>query len=88
MGGTTVAVINCGSSSIKYDVFNVSDRVKLASGLVEKIGSADSHLRQRRRQPDGTFEEQNYTKPLANHREGFDWMASGLLAAARTSPRR
>jgi acetate kinase len=76
MGGTTVAVINCGSSSIKYDVFNVSDRVKLASGLVEKIGSADSHLRQRRRQPDGTFEEQNYTKPLANHREGFDWMAS------------
>ncbi len=74
--GTTVAVINCGSSSIKYDLFNVSDRVKLASGLVERIGSADGHLLQRRRRPDGTFEEQNYTKPLANHREGFELMAS------------
>jgi acetate kinase len=74
--GRTVAVINCGSSSIKYDLFNVSDSVKLASGLVEKIGGADSHLRQRRRQPDGTFEERNHRKPLANHREGFDWMAS------------
>ena len=76
MRGSTVAVINCGSSSIKYELFNISERVKLASGLVEKIGSPDSHLVQRLRQPDGTFDEQNYTKPLANHREGFDLLAS------------
>jgi len=71
-----VAVINCGSSSIKYEVFDVGECVMLATGLIEKIGSADSRLRQRRRKADGTFDEQNHTKPLADHRAGFDFMAS------------
>jgi acetate kinase len=71
-----VAVINCGSSSIKYEVFDVRDCVMLATGLVEKIGSADGRLRQRRRKADGTFEERNDTRPLADHGEGFDLMAS------------
>jgi acetate kinase len=69
-----VAVINCGSSSIKYEVFDARDFVMLATGLIEKIGSADSRLRQRRLQADGTFDEQIHTKPLANHREAFDLM--------------
>jgi acetate kinase len=71
-----VAVINCGSSSIKYEVFDARDFVMLATGLIEKIGSPDGRLRQRRLKADGTFDEQNYTKPLANHREAFDLMAS------------
>ncbi len=71
-----VAVVNCGSSSIKYEVFDEKECVMLATGLIEKIGSADGHLRQRRLKTDGTFDEQNYTKPLADHREGFDLMAS------------
>jgi len=71
-----VAVVNCGSSSIKYEVFDVTECVRLATGLIEKIGSRDSHFLQRRRKADGTFEEQSYTKPLADHREGFDFIAS------------
>ena len=47
----------------------------LATGLIEKIGSSEGRLRQRRRKADGTFEEQVYSKPLADHREGFDFMA-------------
>jgi acetate kinase len=70
-----VAVVNCGSSSIKYEVFDVSGGSRLATGLIEKIGSGDSRLAQRRRQADGTFAEQDYTQPLANHREAFDFMA-------------
>ena len=69
-----VAVINCGSSSIKYEVFDVRECVMLASGLVEKIGGRDSRLRQRKRKADGTFEEQSFTKALADHREGFAFM--------------
>jgi acetate kinase len=69
-----VAVINCGSSSIKYEVFHTGDRVMLASGLVEKIGSSDSSLRQRKRKANGSYEEQSFTTPLKDHREGFAFM--------------
>ena len=69
--GTKVGVINCGSSSIKYEVFDRRERIKLATGLVERIGSAEGRMRQSRRQADGTFIEQIYTKPLADHREAF-----------------
>jgi acetate kinase len=71
-----VAVINSGSSSIKYEVFDAGDFSMLASGLIEKIGGADGRLKQRRLRADGAFDEQIHTKPLANHREAFDLMAS------------
>lgn len=70
-----VAVINCGSSSIKYEVFGLPDLVMLAAGLIEKIGGNEGCLRQRRRQADGTFDEHVYSKRLADHRDGFDFMA-------------
>lgn len=70
-----VAVINCGSSSIKYEVFSSKGLVMLASGLIEKIGSDDSCLRQRKRRDNGSFEEHIHTKPLKGHREGFEFMA-------------
>ncbi len=68
--------INCGSSSIKYEVFNAPDFVMLASGLVEKIGSGEGRLRQKRRNADGTFEEKVLSKRVADHREGFELMAN------------
>ena len=71
-----VAVINSGSSSIKYEVFDAGDLTTLATGLIEKIGSSEGSLRQRRLKADGTFDEQIHQKPLANHREAFDLMAS------------
>ena len=49
-----VAVINCGSSSIKYEVFGLPDCVMLATGLIEKIGGSEGRLRQRRRKADGS----------------------------------
>jgi len=70
-----VAVINCGSSSIKYEVFGLPGFIMIATGLIEKIGSSESRLRQRRRKADGTFDEHVYSKRLADHRDGFDFMA-------------
>ena len=69
-----VVVINCGSSSIKYEVFDAAGLVMLASGLIEKIGGADSRLRQKRRMADGSFDVQSYTEPLPDHRAGFEFM--------------
>jgi len=70
-----VAVINCGSSSIKYEVFASEGCTMIASGLIEKIGSREGRLRQRRVTSDGSLEEKQYTEPLADHREGFQLMA-------------
>jgi acetate kinase len=71
-----VAVINSGSSSIKYEVFDAGDLSMLAEGLIEKIGSDDGRLKQRRSKADGTYDEQVHLAPLANHRKAFELMAS------------
>lgn len=39
-----VLVVNCGSSSIKYQLFNMTDESVLAKGLVERIGLEGSVL--------------------------------------------
>ena len=40
-----VLVINCGSSSLKYQLFNMTDESVLAKGLVERIGIEGSRLK-------------------------------------------
>ena len=69
-----VAVINSGSSSIKYEVFDAQGCAMLAAGLIEKIGSADGRLKQRRRRADGGFDEQVHREALPDHRAGFALM--------------
>jgi acetate kinase len=39
-----ILVINCGSSSAKYDLFNVEEEVSLCRGIVERIGEASPEL--------------------------------------------
>lgn len=41
---TPILVLNCGSSSIKYQVIDVDGESRLATGLVQKIGLPDSSL--------------------------------------------
>lgn len=40
-----VLVINCGSSSLKYQLINTDDESVLAKGLVERIGIEGSLLK-------------------------------------------
>ncbi len=40
-----ILVINCGSSSLKYQLLNMNDESVLASGLVERIGIDGSQLK-------------------------------------------
>lgn len=41
-----ILVINCGSSSLKYQLLNMNDESQLAQGLVERIGLEGSRLKQ------------------------------------------
>jgi len=47
-----VLVLNCGSSSIKYQFMNTDDQVVLAKGLVERIGMSSAVLTHSRRDGD------------------------------------
>lgn len=71
-----VAAINCGSSSIKYEVFELPDFVMLARGLTERLGGKEARLRQHRCKEDGTFGEEVYSTKLADHRDGFEYPLS------------
>ncbi|MBQ7684312.1 MAG: hypothetical protein IJT48_07460, partial [Bacteroidaceae bacterium] len=37
-----ILVLNCGSSSIKYALYNMDDQSVVTSGGIEKIGLPDS----------------------------------------------
>ncbi|MDR0969643.1 MAG: acetate kinase [Lentimicrobiaceae bacterium] len=60
-------VLNCGSSSIKYQLFDMPEATVLAKGLVEKIGLSDSLITHKRNDGQKTVIE----KPLKNHQEGI-----------------
>ena len=40
-----VLVLNCGSSSIKYKLFDMDHKAVIAQGGIEKIGLKDSFLK-------------------------------------------
>lgn len=46
-----ILILNCGSSSIKYQLYNIESRSSLAKGIVEKIGLKGSFLKYEK--PDG-----------------------------------
>jgi acetate kinase len=67
-------VINSGSSSIKLEVFAVPGLASLAEGVLEKIGTLESRLKQRRVLSDGSVREEVHTRAIADHRAGFDFI--------------
>ena len=42
-----ILVINCGSSSIKYKLYDLAGPTELAGGLIERIGEGESHTTHR-----------------------------------------
>ncbi|UCD77488.1 MAG: acetate kinase [Desulfobacterales bacterium] len=73
-----VLVINSGSSSIKYQLFDMRDRTVLAAGLLEQIGETESRLTHRSRSVQGGMEEIVRTQPVENHQAGFQ-LIGGVL---------
>jgi acetate kinase len=71
-----VVVINSGSSSVKYEVFEASDFSALSSGLLEKIGESESRHIHRAYVPTGTVKETVRRGRVGNHEEGFRFILS------------
>lgn len=71
-----ILVLNCGSSSIKYQLFDMANNAELlAKGLFERIGSKGSELKH---QPKG---KDPYTliKDISSHEAGIDLILKALL---------
>jgi acetate kinase len=73
-----VLVVNCGSSSLKYNYYDTSSDAPAARGQVERIGTAEA--RHAYEGPAGKFEE---ALPNADHARAFQ-----AAAAALTDPKR
>jgi len=70
-----ILVINCGSSSLKYQVFDMSNESVLAKGLVEKIGLPGSFLKHRRGDADNVIIEAS----MPNHEVAISLVMETLL---------
>ena len=69
-----ILVLNCGSSSIKYKLFDMSSETELAQGGIERIGMADSFLKLML--PNG--EKAKLVKSIPGHQEGVDFILETL----------
>ena len=69
-----VLVVNCGSSSLKYQLIDMENEEVLAKGYIEKIGLADSFLTHTAK-----GEKYKIEKNIPNHEEGMKVVIEQLL---------
>ena len=69
-----VLVINCGSSSLKYQLFDMTDESVLCKGLVERIGIDGSKLTHKVNDEKLVVEE-----PMKDHTEAINHVFKALL---------
>lgn len=69
-----ILVINCGSSSLKYEIYKMPEQQSLGKGLIERIGQSEGVICQ-------TYNDRRYERRLAipNHRIAFEQMMQALL---------
>lgn len=70
-----ILVINCGSSSLKYQLFNMDNKKVLVKGVAERIGFNDSLLSQKNYK-DITYEKK-YS--LKNHKEALRMILKSII---------
>ncbi len=64
-----ILVLNCGSSSIKYALYNMDDKSVITSGGIEKIGLPDSFITVKL-----NGEKHKMEKPVKEHTAGVQWI--------------
>ena len=64
-----ILVLNCGSSSIKYALYNMDDKSIITSGGIEKIGLPDSFINVK-----FNGEKHKMERPIEEHTAGVQWI--------------
>lgn len=71
----TILVINCGSSSIKYEVYTMPSNESAGKGLIERIGQERGDITQKR--PDGAVLTQS--GPMPDHAAAMEFLKKALI---------
>ena len=74
-----ILVINTGSSSIKYELFDMDMLKVLAAGTAEKIGEESGVFTHKRILPNGEYEKKTDIKRIADHHEGLNRIVKILI---------
>ena len=74
-----ILVINTGSSSIKYELFDMNKHSAMASGMAEKIGEDTSLFTHKRILPSGEFVEKTEEIVIADHHDGMNRIVDQLV---------
>ena len=67
-----ILVINCGSSSIKYQLFDMEKNQVLCSGLVERIGLKEGVMTHKKLPGTDQESKKVFNEPIPTHKEGMD----------------
>ncbi|MBC8315773.1 MAG: acetate kinase, partial [Bacteroidetes bacterium] len=71
-----ILVLNCGSSSIKYQLFNFEKQVILARGIVEKIGLKGSFMMYEKTKG----EKIRFEGEVIDHQVGIEYILGVLIS--------
>lgn len=69
-----ILVVNCGSSSLKYEVYNMPERISAGKGLIERIGLSDGIITQQ-----VGCNKISETTEIPNHKVAFELMTKFLM---------
>lgn len=75
-----ILVINTGSSSIKYQLFDMADEAVLATGMAEKIGEESGKLTHKIISKDGNHQKKIMDGIRIDHRQGLEKIVELLVA--------
>lgn len=70
-----ILVINCGSSSLKYEVYQMPERESLGKGVAERIGLKEGFITQENKHGEYTLEA-----PIPNHKKAMEMVLAALMA--------
>ena len=74
-----ILVLNCGSSSIKYQLFDMVTGVVLMKGIVEKIGLKGSFVKNERHDGDSVKLEGE----ILDHQSGIEYILGIMISSKR-----
>lgn len=71
-----ILVLNCGSSSIKYQLFNTEEKTVLAKGIIEKIGLNGAFIKNQRNDGNTIILEGE----IIDHQAGIEYLLGVLIS--------
>lgn len=76
-----ILVVNCGSSSLKYQLLDMDGEQIMASGLMERIGEPVGRVSHRTHAASGPIRQVEFERSMADHRAAFREAVRQLTAS-------